>query len=215
MSGNSVVGCIGSSKALVREYVHDFGLCSINITAVEDSLREHLRHRAMIRAEWHQKDCVLGVKATKLAKIEDAYSEVTLGGLRREFEQQGGEPDLVALLKKVTEGRNTLLHSHLAITDYNVMRVTTARIQEVREGLHALSNLAQRAYHAIQAEDLKALQALADRVRRDGMPDGPHSERLQMMLAEFEHMVQKNSTAKEWGPGPWREPAPVRPSPSA
>ncbi len=195
VAGPLIVACIGSSDPVLREYVHDFGLCAINLTMVEEALRSHLEHRDVLEAKWHLKDGTKGMKVKKHFEIKDRYAMVTLGGLVTKYERNGGKPELVAVLRPVADGRNVLLHNHLQLTDYETMQMPVSRIQEVRAALHQLSEQAQTATTAIQVADIDVFEMIINRIKREGIPRNPFAVPLEHMLAAFERTVRKTSVA--------------------
>jgi hypothetical protein len=188
-----VIGCVGSDNPLVREYIHDFGLCTINLTTVEQSLRAYLEHAAMLRAEWHERDGTLGIKGKKYVDIKSKYARLTLGGLVSEYERGGGSPELVAALEPVIGFRNTLLHNHLPVTDVETMTITQDRLQALRELLHSISAAARTVSAAVQVADYEVFAALVDRMKREGVPPGLDAQGLQEMLEAFGRTVRLNS----------------------
>ena len=58
--------------------MHDFGLASWNVVALEDHLKLLLKDMAVLRAQWP-------MKPKKLRKNEERLEEMTLGGLITQY----------------------------------------------------------------------------------------------------------------------------------
>ena len=139
MSTSPITFCVGSADSLMREYVHDFGLCALDFTFVGDALPHHLATLAMDRAEWQGEGARRGVKRKNLSKVVDPLSELTFGGLVSRYCDDGGKPHVVALLEPIVETRNRLLHNRLPLSDNRT--IAPARLNRVRADLHRFPTL--------------------------------------------------------------------------
>jgi len=167
---------------LVREYVHDYGLCCLGISGLEATLRHHVELRAKLAAKWVPAGDSMMVPPKKLSAIKRKYAEQTLGTLVKAFAKAGADPALVAEIEEVRQARNLLLHNHIQLTDMTTRTIPTAGIQQLRTALRELAEAARRTAHAVQQADVALYEALNKRMRLEGVPR-------QTGVAPFEHMI--------------------------
>lgn len=188
MSTSLVIPCVGASDPLIREYVHDFGLASWNVVALEDQLKVLLIDMAMLRAQWP-------MKVKKLRKIEERLEEITLGGLITEYEGLGGHPELVVNLRPLNEKRRVLLHRRIPLTPPGASAPDRSRIAEVRAALQEYSRDLLGRSNAVAKAHHKVFEELVERVKREQPPDLPGMISLHSMLASNERMVREHPEA--------------------
>lgn len=175
---DKIIVSIGSSEPLIREYVHDFGLCAMNIVWLECALREHLRRLAVLRATWP-------LKVKNYWKKLERFEEMTLGGLVTEYESLQGDPDLVAGLRRVADGRGYLFHNRITLFDPDQGRIPRRRVHEVRGLVHELWADARDRDKAIEKADQRVFEQIMERIRIE-QPSDPAT------MAETQAIIDLN-----------------------
>jgi len=178
LNTSGVVSCIGSADPLIREYVHDFGLCTMNIVWLECGLREHLRRLAFLRATWP-------LRVRNFRKKHERFEEMTLGTLTTEFERVGENPNLVVGLRRIVDGRKYLLHQRISLYDPEVGEIPRRRIHELRKLIHELYNDARERDHAVEKADQSVFEAIMKRVRAEQPSDSA-------TMAETDRIIAAN-----------------------
>jgi len=173
---------------LIREYVHDVGLCTLNMAMLEDALRHHLAHRTLLRGVWPMKVQTYNGKVRK-------FAEATLSGLATRYENAGGDPEFAATLRAIADDRNVLVHDHLPLTNYSTMRMSLERVQAVRSIVLDLARRANKATHMVQLDDCQVFGELIKRIDQEGIPRTSGAVPLEMMLAGFENTLRKIEAA--------------------
>jgi hypothetical protein len=181
-----VVPCVGSADPHVREYVHDFGLCALNFTFIEDGLRHHLLHIAMLRADWHGEGGQRSIKGKKMRKEAKVLEELTLGGLVTRY-SKSGDPALVAVLQPIVEMRNTLLHNRIVLSEG--ASITSANLNKVRETLQALWKQVRDASNDLRRVDADVFAQLIERAKREGMVTKELGPPLEEEFAAYRHFL--------------------------
>ena len=193
MGTGLVVPCVGSADPHVREYVHDFGLCALNFTFIEDGLRRHLLHIAMLRADWHGEGSQRGIKGKKMRKEAEVLEGLTLGGLVTRY-SRSGDPALVAVLQPIVDMRNTLLHNRIVLSESG--SITSAKLAEIREALQALWKQVRDAGNDLRRADADVFAQLIERAKREGMVTEklgpPLEEELAAHRVFLDHLEARN-----------------------
>lgn len=177
---------VGSQSLIVRDYVHDFGLCVLNLTYAENNLRDHLVRLAEARAKWP-------LRKSELAAIEAKYGRFTLGQSVPELKKLGGDPKLVIGLEALVPQRNNLRHSVLDLIDVATGQVPKATIEKHRRLLDKLSNDARRCSHGVQKADVALFKQMIAKAVETGPTTQAEREAMATALSKLESIADRVS----------------------